>query len=54
MASIVAVPRLWRVSTAFQILEGIKVSDFWINEGLRWKSFEVMYFSYFQIYIVML
>lgn len=32
--SILAVPELWRVLTVFYILEGIKLSAFWINEGL--------------------
>ena len=34
MASIVAIPRLWRVLIAFQVLEGIKLSEFWKNKGL--------------------
>lgn len=34
MTSTVAAPRLWRVLIAFQILEGIRISGFWINEGL--------------------
>ena len=34
MASTVTVPRFWRVLIAFQILEGIKLLEFWKNEHL--------------------
>lgn len=43
-----AVARRCRVFIAFHILEGIKLSAFWINEGVMQRSFEVMPFYYYQ------